>query len=93
MSDLLRVLLVEDNPGDADLIVELCRETDPHYPKSSAWPGFRRLSIVSAKGRFDIILLDLGLSDSDGLARLRSLQRQAHRFAHNRADRKSATSG
>jgi signal transduction histidine kinase len=73
MSDLLRILLVEDNPGDADLIVELLPR-DEFDVKNVA----RLTEALESVGsdRFDIILLDLGLPDSDGLATLRTMRRQ-----------------
>jgi two-component system cell cycle sensor histidine kinase/response regulator CckA len=72
----LRVLLVEDNPGDADLIREL-------LPRSGAMPfevmHVSRLEaaveLVAAE-QFDIALLDLGLPDSTGLNTVRTWQRQ-----------------
>jgi len=36
MNDLLRVLLVEDNPGDAELIEEMLPRTALRFSKSSA---------------------------------------------------------
>jgi PAS domain S-box-containing protein len=61
-----RVLLVEDNPGDARLIQEMLREAGEGYqlewvPQLS--DGLERL----ARGEIDLVLLDLGLPDSQGL--------------------------
>lgn len=64
MTDLIHVLLIEDNPGDARLIQEMLRESG----------GFT-LHIVGTLGEaleqtqataFDVILLDLSLPDSLG---------------------------
>ena len=64
---LLRVLLIEDNPGDADLIQEYCTD-DPVRPIE--------LIVASTLGKglslldsdiFDVILLDLNLPDSTGM--------------------------
>jgi two-component system, cell cycle sensor histidine kinase and response regulator CckA len=80
MSDLLRVLLVEDNPGDADLIVEMLpREGSKRFEADIVARLAEAVERINAT-RFDIILLDLGLPDSDGLATLRSMQRQAPQF-------------
>jgi PAS domain S-box-containing protein len=61
-----RVLLVEDNPGDARLIQEMLREAGEGYqlewvPQLS--DGLERL----ARGEIDLVLLDLGLPDSQGV--------------------------
>jgi PAS domain S-box-containing protein len=63
----IRVLLIEDNPGDARLIRELLAETAittfslECVDRLSA--GLKRLT----EGGIDVILLDLGLPDSQGL--------------------------
>ncbi|TMD02455.1 MAG: EAL domain-containing protein, partial [Chloroflexi bacterium] len=72
-----KVLLVEDNPGDARLVREMLAETH----RSGAMlenvgrlsEGLRRLGEES----FDAVLLDLGLPDSQGLEALGKLQAQA----------------
>ena len=80
MNDLLRVLLVEDNPGDADLLMELL----PRYGTSQLEVEcVARLSEAFERvgtDRFDILLLDLGLPDSDGLGTLRAMRRHAARL-------------
>jgi len=68
--DGIRVLLVEDNPGDARLFAELVRETGAgqwklvHVDRLST--ALDRLS----REPFDVMLLDLSLPDADGLATL-----------------------
>ena len=67
MNEVLRILLVEDNPGDADFILELLPATGQ--------PGFHietvvRLSEALERANnqpFDVVLLDLGLPDAQGL--------------------------
>ncbi len=62
-----RILLVEDNPGDARLIREMLAEAEgasfeiDWAPHLSA--GLEKLS----RGEIDLVLLDLGLPDSRGL--------------------------
>ena len=63
----IRVLLVEDNPGDARLIREMLAEAEAQ-DFSVEWvsrlaDGLERLS----QDQIDVVLLDLGLPDSQGL--------------------------
>ena len=66
----MRVLLIEDSPGDARLIREMLGEAPgasfavEHADRLSA--GLERL----AAGGFDLVLLDLGLPDAQGLETL-----------------------
>ena len=63
----IKILLIEDNPGDARLIREMLAETETGsfvlewVP--SLFDGLERLN----KGEIDLVLLDLGLPDSHGL--------------------------
>ena len=61
----IRVLLVEDNPGDARLIVEALRES----PEFNLQRVDHLKSAIEQLGRaaIDVVLLDLGLPDSEGL--------------------------
>ena len=66
-SGAIRVLLIEDNPGDSRLITEMLSEVkgfsfDLKYATSLS-KGIKSL----IEGEFDVVLLDLGLSDSLGL--------------------------
>jgi PAS domain S-box-containing protein len=63
----MRILLIEDNPGDARLIQEMLNEAKS-APFILEWrdrlsSGLQKLAEDGA----DVILLDLGLSDSQGL--------------------------
>jgi signal transduction histidine kinase len=70
-SSLLRILLIEDNAGDARLLREMFRTEKPdsfhltHVLRMS--DGVSHL----AKGTTDIVLVDMGLPDEHGLATVR----------------------
>jgi DNA-binding response OmpR family regulator len=70
-SSTLRVLLVEVNPGDARLIELLLLEAGQH--ESIALTHVDRLAAAReaiTRGTVDVVLLDLGLPDSQGLSTL-----------------------
>lgn len=62
----IKVLLIEDNPGDARLIREMMKEVNNFSfdLKCTSWleSGLKLI----AKGEVDVVLLDLGLPDSQG---------------------------
>ncbi|MFA9461941.1 diguanylate cyclase [Thiohalorhabdus methylotrophus] len=62
-----RLLLVEDNPADAGLVAELLEEAaDPGFTLTHADRLEAALALAEARS-FDVVLLDLGLPDSQGL--------------------------
>ena len=71
MSDnRLHVLLIEDNPGDIRLIKEMLAEAaTSDIGIESAESLSAGLDLFATRG-FDVVLLDLGLPDSQGLATL-----------------------
>ncbi|QLG50559.1 bacterio-opsin activator domain-containing protein [Natrinema halophilum] len=84
-ADALRILLIEDNPGDARLIQEMLRDTEElaQRVKPSDEAGTRPdisrktrledgLEAVEASS-IDIVLLDLNLPDSEGLKTLETV--------------------
>ena len=78
----MRVLLVEDNPGDARLVREALDEAMADQVRLD-WVGradeaVRRLDTDSGH---DIILVDLSLPDSQGLETFRSIHAKAPRAA------------
>jgi PAS domain S-box-containing protein len=68
----LRILLIEDNPGDVRLIKEMLKEASIQFEIESADRLSAGIGQVKLDG-FDVILLDLGLPDSQGLVTLRKL--------------------
>jgi DNA-binding response OmpR family regulator len=80
MITVLNILLVEDNPGDIRLLQEILREVGTTQyqitPAMTLAAAIDRLSVVDPEP-FDIILLDLSLPDSLGMASFFSLHRQA----------------
>lgn len=76
-SEPLQILLIEDNPGDARLIKELLGEADVSW-FNLEWvdclsAGLKRLT----EKEYELILLDLGLPDSQGLATFIKIHNQA----------------
>lgn len=73
----ISVLLVEDNPGDARLILEMLAEVSEELFSLERFdrlePALERLSRASV----DVVLLDLGLPDSRGLETFWRTQREA----------------
>ena len=73
----LEVLLVEDNPGDADLVCEsLCAS----YPSSFRITQVSRLNDALSRLRdrtYQVVLLDLSLPDARGLHALKQAQSTA----------------
>ena len=80
MNVLLRVLLVEDNPGDADLITELLSSDGTSQFEVECVARLSEALERVGADRFDILLLDLGLPDSDELGTLRAMRRHADRL-------------
>lgn len=73
----VRILLIEDNPGDAELVKEALstvQESHFHlYRAEALLPGLDRL----ARGDIDLVLLDVHLPDSQGLDGLNAIRLHA----------------
>ena len=72
----MNVLLVEDNPGDARLIHNMLCQTSRlewRFDVVCAESLAAALECI-AEGGFDVVLLDLSLPDSEGLATFRAVQ-------------------
>ena len=66
----IHVLLVEDNPGDARLFMELVRDTGAGHLKLENATHLSAALDRLSNGHFDVVLLDLSLPDEQGLATL-----------------------
>ncbi|HWR57762.1 MAG TPA: HD domain-containing phosphohydrolase, partial [Thermodesulfovibrionales bacterium] len=78
-SKIVRVLLIEDNPGDARLIEEMLKHSGAEYELQWAERLSTGIELLKANG-FDVILLDLGLPDSrvpDTLRKLSAIESKA----------------
>jgi diguanylate cyclase (GGDEF)-like protein len=73
----LRVLVVEDNEGDARLLRETFGKENPDSFEMTHVLTMREAVIHLAKGKADIVLLDLGLPDSYGLESVRQVHAAA----------------
>jgi two-component system response regulator len=78
------VLIVEDNPGDARLIMEVLKSNMVYKSLHVVTDGVEAIDFLNKKGRFtlmprpDLIILDLNLPKKDGrevLAELKSDER------------------
>lgn len=70
----LDVLLIEDNPGDVELIKESLAADRHRLINVQVCETLTAASEVLEENRFDLILLDLNLSDSNGLQTLHRLR-------------------
>jgi signal transduction histidine kinase/DNA-binding NarL/FixJ family response regulator len=69
----LRILIVEDNPGDVVIVKELMKSSGINFRLTHTRTLKETLSMFTEKD-FDIILLDLGLTDSVGLDTLKKIK-------------------
>lgn len=73
-----RILLIEDNPGDSDLIEEMLMEMNGiPFTVDKAYSLLEGLKSLSQGDRPDLILVDLFLPDSQGLESFFAVQAQA----------------
>jgi CheY-like chemotaxis protein len=81
MKKPIRVLLTEDNPGDADLIRETLEASRPDVQVSVVIDGTQALAYLQKRAPFedaeipDLILLDLNLPKLDGREVLAEIKR------------------
>jgi len=77
MKSIKTVLLVEDNPGDARLVRETLNEQSPHSTEVTHVECMRDAEKYLAEHTVDIILLDPGLPDAQGLEAVRRIHAAA----------------
>ena len=65
---LIKVLLIEDNPGDARLVGELLEEASPGGFCLTNVDRISKAKTALATDVFNVVLLDLTLPDSNGIA-------------------------
>ena len=73
VDDTLELLLIEDNPGDATLFEHYLTTDRPEsFPPATVTHIMRLDAAIGARneGDYDLVLLDLGLAESTGLATL-----------------------
>jgi two-component system NarL family sensor kinase len=75
-SEPIKVLLVEDNPGDVRLIREMLKEAKTAWSALEDTPSLMTAVERLAKGGIDAVLLDLGLPDSQGISTFMKLHQQ-----------------
>lgn len=78
-TDTVRVLLVEDDEGDAFLVRELLAETEAAI--EVVWVRSVAEAVTHENGDLECVLLDLGLPDADGLDGLRAIRQSAPQAA------------
>lgn len=73
MGKLLNILLVEDNPGDAFLVKEMLEEIPDYQFNFTEVATLQKAVLLLQENGFDVVLLDLGLPDSEGLKALETM--------------------
>jgi diguanylate cyclase (GGDEF)-like protein/PAS domain S-box-containing protein len=73
------VLVIEDNPGDARLLREMLREQGAGTPRLVHFERMSDAETYLSENEADVILLDLGLPDAQGLSAVRRAQAAAPR--------------
>ena len=78
-TSITKLLLIEDNPGDARLLREMFKEQGAHNTEVTHVTSMSAAEKHLSTHAVDIILLDLGLPDADGLEAVRRAHAAAPR--------------
>ncbi len=70
-----KILMVEDNAGDARLVRELLNEVKASRTDLSHVETYAEAQAKLASSRFDLVLLDMSLPDGEGLEMIQSLKK------------------
>src|SRR6202451_3569549 len=73
------LLIVEDNPGDARLLGEMFKEQGAHNTELTLVERMSEAEQHLAKRAYDVVMLDLGLPDAQGLEAVRRAHAAAPR--------------
>lgn len=82
--DLIRILLVEDNPGDIYLFRKTLERAELNLELIVIEDGAEALAFANREGKYagnpvpDIILLDLNLPKHEGIEVLRAMRQSSH---------------
>ncbi|MEI6126197.1 MAG: response regulator, partial [Pseudomonadota bacterium] len=77
MNESLHILIIEDNPADVELLRDALQESKIIRFHSESVPRLSEALDRLASGGIDLIISDLGLPDSQGLATFRKLHQAA----------------
>jgi CheY-like chemotaxis protein len=72
----VKILLVEDNPGDARLVMESLKDTDVCRFELTHVEKFSEAVDTLKKEEYQLILLDLTLPDSNGVETFEKMHRE-----------------
>jgi signal transduction histidine kinase/DNA-binding NarL/FixJ family response regulator len=73
-SKIIKILLIEDNPGDARLVQEILKEARGNFAITVEEKLGAGLKFLASETNVDVVLMDLNLPDSRGLETLTNLQ-------------------
>jgi DNA-binding response OmpR family regulator len=73
MRDIIKILLIEDSPEDAEFASVQLRQSFGEQHALMTCDYFSKAAQLIAENSFDIIILDLSLPDSRGLSTFRDL--------------------